>query len=109
MIAVALLVAMAPVASASTPIPTSCAPMMQAPSAQHSCCGSGCECTLETQKEPAQQDVPVSQTRIELTSAPVFEQNVLTLSAGHDDARPAIEGSPPKDSPLYEEYSEYRL
>jgi hypothetical protein len=110
MVVVALLVATAPVASAATPLTASCASMMQAgPAGPHSCCGSGCECSLKVPKTPVEQDVPASQERIGLSSTPLFDRVSTMVSAGQDSARPAIEGSPPKDTPLYEEYSEYRL
>ena len=77
-------------------------------SAVHPCCGSACDCTLENQKNQVPYTV-VDRTE----NAPVRQlfnvESAQTFLPEEPVAATAPEESPPKESPLYEIYSEYRL
>ena len=111
-LAILIGIAVAPVSEASMIVltPAACPAMAKAmPVAPHACCGSGCECSIEQPKGDLSVDVPVARPDVRLSQAP----DAASVSSIHsffesDDLLSAQE-SPPQETPLYQEYSEYRL
>lgn len=104
-----LATALSPVAQASmvTLAPPACAPMMQT-GQDKGCCGSSCDCSIETRSEDLAAVLPAPVSRIELSfDSLVLNTPIEQIKPASSDL-PTEEPSPPKD-PLYQLYSDYRL
>ena len=105
----ALFVAMAPIAEASMVVfaAPGCAAMMGG-AEKSSCCGSDCNCSIETRTTDLSSVIPVSLPRFELTADKHIELSSATQIEPVTFEKSASE-SPPSKEPLYQIYSDYRL
>ena len=112
MVLVAFFVALAPVAEASvTLMPDTCAMMAQATQhAAHPCCGSSCDCSIQQPNSPFSSDIPAQKPEFKLSVLSIQPDSYsIALVSPRLPELSTSEESPPQDTPLYQEYSDYRL